>query len=246
MNAVIALVGLLIRAMDKNGILLSFFSKGCLIKDRWNGTGDFWCHHTLTVYYLWGFLFLLAIIGFIGLCTLCVHQGIPDFSSGYGRSGACDCGDCIWCCWCVEDCSGGSGAAGCCEGGANCCECGAAANSLEGEAMAICGLIALVLLVVFAIVGLLIGVLVAVAVWQKIVQRHMRILQKRELAREFAVVDLSTLEDGMQPTNTDNMYMSDRIPLAENAEGIDSLPELHLTRGLSEQNSSELAQLGLL
>ena len=51
-------------------------------------------------------------------------------------------------------------------------------------------MILLVVAIVLAIIGFVVGVLVAVVVGHRIVQRHVHLLQKRQLVKEFKVVDL--------------------------------------------------------
>lgn len=89
--------------------------------------------------------------------------------------------------------------------GDSCCHCpslsaGAASSSSStggggghGDDMAhIMLVMLLIFLVVMAVIGFFVGLFLAVVIGQKIVQRHMFRLQKRQLVHEFRVVDLSS------------------------------------------------------
>jgi hypothetical protein len=52
-------------------------------------------------------------------------------------------------------------------------------------------LILVVLAVILAVIGFFIGVAITIVAAQRVVQRHIHLLQKRQLVQEFQVMDLS-------------------------------------------------------
>jgi RING-variant domain len=72
LQLVIALLGLCIRKIDKNEQLVSWLEGGNMSLCTDESISTFlWCHHQLTVYYLFGFVTVLAIIGVFGSVVLC-------------------------------------------------------------------------------------------------------------------------------------------------------------------------------
>ena len=57
--------------------------------------------------------------------------------------------------------------------------------------------ILLLLAVVLAVIGFFVGVAITVVAFQRVVQNHIHLLQKRELIREFQVMDLSSYDMDM-------------------------------------------------
>eukprot|EP00977_Amphora_coffeiformis_P024548 scaffold16171_cov161-Amphora_coffeaeformis.AAC.3 len=92
-------------------------------------------------------------------------------------------GRCDWDCNCIPSSfhAGGSGSGGSSGG-----------NSDSSDMMHILIILVLVFLVVMAVIGFLVGLFLGVVVGQRILQRHMFRLQKRQLVKEFRVVDLSS------------------------------------------------------
>ncbi|CAM9633850.1 unnamed protein product [Heterosigma akashiwo] len=285
LNCVIGLFGWVVRCMDTNQKLLSYFSKDCLVGGE-TALHSFWCQHTVTVYYLWGFLSFLVVLGALGLLIFALNGcRIPSADSGYGRVDVCDgCGDaccrgpcycdCLDCYYCGNLCEGGAGAAG--HGGCCCFEiCDFGALSASGECALVLGVIALAVVVILAIFGLVVGVLAAMGVFQKVVQRHLRVQQKTQLAREFVVRDLSRPAGGEEDPEAggavrahpaldregsglshrggyslvqDGATTSPTAPLAAHVD-LGRLPSQNPGlggRAISEQNTSELRRLGLL
>jgi len=72
----------------------------------------------------------------------------------------------------------------------------------------------------------------------------MRILQKRELAKEFIVMDLSDIEKGEDYPPNFSIQRPDQPGSVE--DGTSHLPNLNSQPNLSHQDSNELARLGLL
>jgi len=96
----------------------------------------------------------------------------PNYSYYGGNGNACYCPGCDGDCTCD-----------CCHG----CEIGD--NSNDGLPVIV--VILAVVAIILAVIGLFVGVFIAVVVIQRILERHMWVLQKRRLVREFRVMDLS-------------------------------------------------------
>lgn len=58
----------------------------------------------------------------------------------------------------------------------------------------------LVVAIIMAVVGFFVGLVIAVVIGQRIVQRHIFLLHKRRLVREFTVKDLEDYGGGVIPT----------------------------------------------
>mmetsp|Transcript_34068 Transcript_34068/g.45027 ORF Transcript_34068/g.45027 Transcript_34068/m.45027 type:complete len:350 (-) Transcript_34068:55-1104(-) len=233
-NALVGLVGWAIQSYDTTGLLLSFSSSGCLIPNDWYG--DFLCQHVVAAYYIWGFFVVIISLGMIGSTIWC----FDGCGIGFGRLVACDCWGCLRNC---------NSCGRCCWGLCACLECNIRAGTYcwfasisgAGEVLIVAAVIAAVIL---ALVGLFVGVLFAVAIWQKLVQRHMRILQKRDLAKEFVVMDLSGDDERVSSTPSQLIIQRSSSPLI--AENGLSAPYSRSERTLSNEDSNELSRLGLL
>lgn len=154
-----------------------------------------------------GLLALFLVAGLYGSYLLCLHscnvceamasvQGTGTTSRSRGGGGRhtivgdpqaqTDC--CLLGCECCEAC--GDGCGGCGDG---CCGGGGGGGDCEA------GLVALVFLVllgaVLAVIGFVLAAIVALVVVQTIVRRHLWIIQKRALAKEYRVKDLSSFGD---------------------------------------------------
>jgi hypothetical protein len=113
------------------------------------------------------------------------HWQHPHFHGTY-------CGDCMGCpCDCCVEC--------CCRCGAGGCESGAACDCLSsiggggcecGEAGVVMLPLLLAVLVVFALIGIFVGIFFSTIIFQRIVQRHVHLLQMRSEAQRLVVVDL--------------------------------------------------------
>lgn len=76
---------------------------------------------------------------------------------------------------------------------------GSSGNSSEGQHILL--MILLVVAIILAVIGFFVGVVIVVVAAQKIVGRHIYLLQKRQLVQEFQVVDLQDY-DLDQPIST--------------------------------------------
>jgi len=185
-QGIIALLATICWAADKSsGTLLRVFPT------TWN---------TLAVYYVWGLFFFslcAAIYGFIlGIYWCCAdtsrtrksqsvtYDTYPYFWGYYywwwypypGTYGGC--------CPCDCYCAGGHGHTGCCTCACpSCGDCGGHCESKDNNAM---GLLAIVVLVV----GIVIGVIVCTVIAALIIRNHMKILRRKQDAREMEIVDL--------------------------------------------------------
>mmetsp|Transcript_30945 Transcript_30945/g.74733 ORF Transcript_30945/g.74733 Transcript_30945/m.74733 type:complete len:539 (-) Transcript_30945:81-1697(-) len=141
-------------------------------------------------------------------CTDCCFYGCYDCHPCYiyngGNHGSC-------CCCCCDSGGGGGGDCDCCHhsstgaaaaGQHDCCCCdvdtsGSNSNNDCGDGAHILLLILLLLAVVLAVIGFFVGVAITVVAFQRVVQNHIHLLQKRELIREFQVMDLSSYDMDM-------------------------------------------------
>jgi RING-variant domain len=133
-----------------------------------------------------------------GACCDCCFYGCYDCQPMYIYNGGNHC-----CCCCCDD-GGSSGNGGdCCHHsnssstGGDCC-CGGAASTGSNSGNNDCGdgaqillPILLVVAVILAAIGFFVGIVITVIAFQRIVQRHIHLLQKRQLVQEFQVMDLS-------------------------------------------------------
>lgn len=110
------------------------------------------------------------------------------------------CGNCCNCC-CIEENRGQihpnhDGCGDCCrgctvgtgggDGGGN----GGGGSSDCGDGAHILLIILLIAAIVLALIGFLVGVVITVIAFQRVVQRHIHLVQKRQLVQEFQVMDL--------------------------------------------------------
>ena len=154
-------------------------------------------------------------------CRGCDSADICFIRPGSCRN--CYCGDCLW----LSDCrcphcntcearlclmdTSGCTCEGCCDclctscrNPPNCasCSCDAAAcpdcaGAGEGIFVVIAGAVAIVI-VLFAVFGLIVLIISAVGFFQRVVQRHMHIIYKRQLADDFVVKDLASPDGGIK------------------------------------------------
>ena len=127
------------------------------------------------------------------VCDGCYYFYCPYYGGGGDGSSSC-----CYCCCC--DSGGGGGGGDCCETNAGerdcCCNLGGAdggggnSNCDAGDNAHILLLILLVIAVILAVIGFFVGIVITVIAFQRIVQRHIHLLQKRQLIQEFRVMDL--------------------------------------------------------
>jgi len=173
-------------------------------------------------------------------CCSCCCQSSHHAAHSSSSTG----GDC-----CCLDIGGGSSSSG----GSNNDNCGDAAHILL--------LLLLIAAIIMAIIGVFVGVFVGVVLAQRIVQRHMFLLQKRRLVDEFRVADLSktagysvaNVELGEQhrqeqpPSDVDAGLVKPTAPMES------MLPVYHISPSappeaevLNAENEQHLRKLGLL
>jgi len=133
--------------------------------------------------------------------------GGPTYYHVYAYPGNDGC--CCCCCCCDSDVPrasagtgtgigyGGGGGGG---GTSRCC-CPSSGGSSSDDGKHILLMILLVVAIVLAIIGFFVGVVVIVVAIQRIVRRHVYLLQKRQLVKEFQVMDLQDY-DLDQPIST--------------------------------------------
>ena len=112
--------------------------------------------------------------------------------------------------------SNGNGDDCCC----SCCDCPAhhvssASSASVGSHQCNCGdgdspaaiilFILLVFFVILAIIGLFLLLVMGVIVCQRVVQRHIFLLQKQSLVQEFQVADLSSIDENHIKQNNDSI-----------------------------------------
>ncbi|KAL3920048.1 MAG: hypothetical protein SGILL_003455 [Bacillariaceae sp.] len=176
----------------------------------------------------------------------------------YGRDNSC-CEDCVYgcsgqpviiydpgyngCCCChhhSHNMSGGGGDdCGCCN---DCGFSGGGNNSNNdcGEAVQVLLVILLVAAVVLAAIGFVVGMVVAIIAFQRVVQRHIHLIQKRQLVQEYQVMDLQEYD------------LSQPLPTAPRAEDLEwgaagSHPSATAPiEPLPERDVSYLQKLGLM
>merc|ERR1711907_317585 len=175
-----------------------------------------------------------AIVGCIGCCV------------GLGqRGGCCDgvhapyCGDCYWCVWC--DCNHHN-----CDCPSNCncgdCDC---SGKCDGDGGAALLLIAAVICIILAFVGLILALFFMAMVVQRIMQRHMHVLQKRTLAAHYLVLDLNGKDPMEFSRPNDEIVNMDAPGMAElPPEYAPSAPPAYSQ--LSPPEYSELKEAGLI
>lgn len=133
-------------------------------------------------YFICGLFVLLAIVGMVGSLTYCCGN------QTYHCANACDGCNGIYCPLYMTDSPGCCGCTACHD--CTCCELGACAEM--GEAAVIIFFIGLV---IFAIIGVFIGIVVGVDFIQRVTRRHIHVLRKQSLAKDFIVKDLANGTD---------------------------------------------------
>jgi len=181
-QVMIILLGFFVRACDTRGQVRDLFPTA--VSD-----------HEKTTYYICGFVLFFAIIGLLGLCTVCVADS--------GRHDPCyGCYGCY-----IGDCRG-------CSGG----------GSDDGKA---CLIILVVMIVVLAFIGIFIGIFLATIFFQRIVQRHMKVLwlkqeTKKYIVRDFYGRELPREED--RPATGPAISMSPIMPASTDLSRVALIP----------------------
>jgi len=144
-----------------------------------------------------------AILGFIGLCSVCLTDTHSSRDPCYGCYG-CYIGDC----------------SGSCRGG----------GGDDGKALLV---ILVIMVVVLAFIGIFVGIFLATILFQKIIQRHMKVLWLKQEVLKYRVMDLygrRELADAERPSTAVAVPMSpmmttsdqSRVALIPSAPDMDS------------------------
>jgi len=179
LQLVIMGLGAAVWALDKGGRIMDFFPES--IGER-----------TKTAYYLSGLVLFLALLGVMGLLYACLN-GLENTLNNrhhhyhHGPNCVCCCDDCYCCMPRYHH--------GCCYYGRapSCNDCGGSRSGGEG-----CLAVIVALVVVFAFIGLFVGVFLASIVFQRIMQRHMRVLWLREQTKRYVVQDFFGNPDALE------------------------------------------------
>lgn len=124
-------------------------------------------------------------------------------------------GDCSLCCdQCCDTCCVGCGDCGDCGGCGDCGDCGGCGDCGDAGAVIIPIVLVIVAIIVliFIFVGFFFGLVALMAWLQRILQRHLHVLHRKELAREYKVVDLE--ESGRLVGNVPRRNNNIRDPAA--------------------------------
>jgi len=140
--------------------------------------------HDRSSYYIFGMTVFFAIIGLFGMMGWCCVHG--------GGCSCCDHHTGMYCYWC--DCGHVDCTCPNCDGN---CDCGNCNCDGGGDGAPFILVLAAIVCIVLAFVGLLLAVFFMAMVIQRVMQRHIHVMQKRTLAAHYVVQDLQ-LEDVTQ------------------------------------------------
>mmetsp|Transcript_50342 Transcript_50342/g.98669 ORF Transcript_50342/g.98669 Transcript_50342/m.98669 type:complete len:305 (+) Transcript_50342:26-940(+) len=149
LQLIIVALGALVHAMDTHSTLRNMFPE--LISKHWK-----------TTYYICGLVVFLAILGLIGLCSLCICTDRSQTACNDSGCYYCYCGDCGDC---KCDDAGGDGKE--------------------------CLVILVIIAVVLALIGIFVGIFLSTLLLQKIIQKHNRVLWLKVETQKFKVVDFN-------------------------------------------------------
>lgn len=145
-------------------------------------------NHLYLFYYLAGLFISLSLLGMIATCfrnQLCGSCGdscdlhchdpivICPYSAPEAHCCTCYCGECTCC---AEGCHIGT------------CECGECCSAGMGEEALV---LILIVFVVFAVIGVFVSVFIGTLMIQNIIRKHIHILNKFNLTKEYIVKDLA-------------------------------------------------------
>lgn len=205
--------------------------------------------HIRVFYYLCGFTLFLSLVGLLFTCNGCKMYYTNDFNRCLNSCNNCcrncsgpDCGpvyvynDPICCCPnTVEGCS--------------CGECGSCCASAElGQE---CLGVLLVLVVVFALIGVFVCLILGVSYIQYLIQKHVHVLHKFTLSKDYIVADLSpdalsvegdVVNDAPVEDDIEMNGLYYRVNTIDRDVAVPSAPPLTP----SSQQYNELRQLGLV
>lgn len=131
-------------------------------------------------------------------------------------------------------------------GGGSSCDCDCCPNDSGGgggDAAHVLVIILLVLAVIMAVIGFFVGLIITVVVCQRVIQRHIYLLHKRQLVQEFQVMDLTGFDlerpETPAPSAPPSAYDEEEPPG----------PEIYVAPSaptLRETDASYLKKLGLM
>lgn len=174
----------------------------------------------------------------------CCTTGGPNYYYGpyYYGSGSND--DCCCCCCCGENRNGGGD-----------CYCpthhvtgaghhhGNAGGNSGDQALHVLLVLLLVVIIVMAIIGFVVGIFLSILVTQRIIQRHVLLLEKRRLVDDFPVKDLSGY-DLVQSSALPPLQEQTEDPLNGSIYKASPVPPPRTS--LQPDEASHLKKLGLL
>ena len=274
----VSICAFLLRTADRRslrGAVLGMFAKGCVEDHRFNGGGEFFCHHTLSAYYIAGVVLALAFVGLAGSAYFCAngcqleatdettsHREPTPLSSSaparprttsrgptpirHHRGRSDNCGDC--CILVVQGDEGDcNGCLQCCGQCGECeCKCPESGGNGGGNGGEGLLVIFLIALAILAVIGLIIVLVLGAAIVQRTFQRHMHRQIKYRLAHRYEVVDLSTSPDAGMPM-TDVPPPAADPHVASAPPLVPSMPDSSPTAPpLPLAEARRLAKLGLL
>ena len=154
-------------------------------------------------------------------------------------------GDC--CCYCPDS-------GGCCStsNSGDCCYCCHPAvshryneysrNSSNNDGAHILLIILLIVVVIMACIGLIVGIFLAIVIGQRVVQRHMLLLEKTRLVDDFPVQDLSRYD---LTAEAGSIYSATPIPPPDTIYNAIPIPPPP-TRSMNPNDELHLRKLGLM
>jgi len=198
-QGVLALVGYVIHSLDSGGAIKSLYPHSWAERKAA-------IHLSLGPYYVTSVVVCLAVLGVVGIWLQRTGR-LPPAPLRLGAvrrhrpepSCHCDSTDCtLGCDACCRGCCDLCGSCHGCE--LSCCECGGGGCDLsgcggvavEGEGAALLLPIVAAVAIVLALVGLFYAVFFATIVVQRVVQRHVHLLQMRTEAQRVVVIDMAS------------------------------------------------------
>ncbi|KAG7338913.1 ring-variant domain containing protein [Nitzschia inconspicua] len=160
-------------------------------------------------------------------CTYACNRQPILFCDPYGCYEVCRC-----CCCCCDEYPHGRS-----EQNTDCCTtcdgttCGGgdSGNQDCGESVHVLLIILLVFAIILAVIGFFVGMVITVIAFQRVVQRHIHLLQKKQLVQEYQVVDLQEYDlDQPVPTaprEDDLQWNTARPAIANPSAPFEPLPE---------------------
>jgi len=183
--------------------------------------------HPRAAYYLVGLFLFLAAVGMFASVQYCMRSNGQQCSCG--SCAPCYCCDdlffynpyiyvasdtggtpCTCCCGSCGEC-GGQGCAGCTECGG--CH-GCATASLGEEAF----LFVVVIVVIFAVVGVFVCIVMGTMFLQFVVERHLRVLRKFSLTKDYEVADLADSYLSLSTSSNHHVILATEVSAQDHIE----------------------------